>query len=718
MQKQSVKSLFVSLCISTAAGHVMADCSTVVIGGDPSGAYTQAVAFSAVNANPPQALFALSDATKKGIALPTGAGPGYIVGTPYNDFIYAPDGTLAAGLNGGYDVLLAADPALANPGKGKVVVLQGGKEDNKGKKGDLFILGDSSKRYFAGKSAVLDADQDIAYIDQFDPSYSKIRLKGSANDYRLRWITGLTSFAWVGTAIVTKDTCDVIGFVRNELLSDPASSAFEYASNASATTAVSTASQSMTGVDQFGSPGATGWPGPVTATDSAGNTYMALSSSAASLNGVGGTGSYYLVKYDANGTRLWTKKHGTNPGTTSSTGIQAPMSIVTYGSSVYVAGLNWGPYGGAKPAKMITNGDGIVAFVAKFNSSGGLVKVAQKKPTTGTKVNPSWALTTDNKGDLFFGGSFMEGINLPMASAYVMKIKGDDTLATDTSFGTAGAVTFRNGLPITYTSFNNLIAQTTNNLQITNFTAGLKFVADGSGVPGQGSIYAAGVSDNGSFFGSQPGWNDIWYTKLDAKTGTKRWTGNYVCDFQNRCGNTGGYSLSANGADSFLWGIDVDSSGNLYLGGETGSAITTTGHSESLVSAKGTQLGQCDGLVVKIDPQGTVLWLKHVGSSASDKVRNLLVDGTSVYVSGDTWGSLTGSNKGQTDIFVRKLSSSDGSTLKTLQLGSERIDAPTALSLTSSKLYIGGFGEGSVAKAKPANGSVEAFLTSVTKSTF
>jgi hypothetical protein len=113
-----------------------------------------------------------------------------------------------------------------------------------------------------------------------------------------------------------------------------------------------------------------------------------------------------------------------------------------------------------------------------------------------------------------------------------------------------------------------------------------------------------------------------------------------------------------------------------------------------------------------------VRWIKHVGSSASDKVRKLAVDGGNLYVTGDTWGVVSGSNHGQTDIYAAKLKTSDGSTLATLQLGSERIDASTALAVTSSKVFIGGFTEGSVAKAHPANGSIEAFLTSVDKSGF
>lgn len=708
-QMKVMASLLATLSTSSV---VLADCSTAVLGGDPLGVFTQITAFNAVNDNPPQALFVLSDLTKKGAVLPAGPGAAFLVGTPFNDYQFAPNGSLAAGLNGGFDIMLLADPAQAKPGFNEVDVMESGNEVNGGQRGSLFILGDAKKRYYAGKNGVFDIDRDYAYINRFIPGSSKIRLKGTANDYRQTLISGLFSQAIAGTAIVTKDTCDVVGFVRG--VTRVASTDFEYAVAPSATTAVSGASQAVTGVDQFGGPGATTWFGPTSATDLAGNVYMVLGSSSASLHGVGGTGSYYLVKYDANGTRLWTRKHGTNPGTTTTTGIQAPLSIVTYGSNVYVSGLTWGPYGGGKPSKLFGIADGVTAFIAKFDASGNLSTVAQKKPTPATTSNPSWAMAVDNAGDLYFGGSFIEGISIPMASAYVMKVKGS-TLATDTSFGNNGAVIFRNGPPTVFQSLN-LLADAFNNFQITNFSAGLKFAPDGSGAPGSGSVYVAGVSDNGSFFGSQPGWNDVWYTKLNATNGTKRWSGNYVCDIQNGCGSTGGYSLSAPGADSFLWGIDVDAAGNLYLGGETGGTFSNVGHAESLVSTKGTKLGTGDGFVAQIDTSGVLKWLKHVGTASSDNIRAIKVDGSSVYVTGETRGVIAGTKKGQTDIYAARLSTANGTLAKTLQLGSERFDVPAGLTASSSKLYISGFSEGSV--AKPSDGSVDAFLINVNKANF
>lgn len=706
--------IFTLLAILGSSPMAQADCSTNFFGGDPSGAFTNSSAFATVNGNFPKTTFLLSDLTAKGLAIPTGPGPGYIFGTPFNDYLYAPNASLAAGLNGGYDVFLLVNPEQEKPGEREVDVMQGGIDENGAALGNLFILGDNKNRYYASKSGIFSADTDYAYIDRFIPGKSKIRLHGKASDYRLTWISGITSAAIAGTAIVTKNTCDVVGFVRNFLLTTTSSNDFEYASAPSSTTAVDTASQTVSGVDQIAGAGATAWWGPTIATDNAGNTYMVLSNSSSSLNGAGGTGSYYLVKYDPSGTRLWTKKLGTNPGTTSSTGLQIPLAITTFADRVYVAGLTYGPYGGSKPAKLLGLADGAVAFIARFDSNGNLQVVKQKKPTNHTTSNPSWVLTTDNAGNIFFGGSFIEGINLPMASAYVMKLDGL-TLDNISTFGNNGSVIFRNG-PITVFNSINLLAAATNNLQITNFTTGLKFVPDNSGLPGSGSIYAAGVSDNGSFFGSQPGWNDVWYTKLSADDGSKQWTGNRVCTLLGGCVDTGGYSLSAPGADSFLFALDSDSDGNLYLGGATGGAFSNIGHVESLLSTKGTKLGDGDGFITKIDTSGAVRWLKHVGGSSSESLRVVRVEGEAIYAMGETRGTLAGSKRGQTDIFVQKLNIHDGSVLKTLQLGSERLDMPSGMALSNSKLFISGMSEGSVAKA--SSGGVEAFLLSVDKANF
>lgn len=709
-------SVVLSLSLLAASSLAQADCSRRFFGGDPTGLLTKTAAFTVVNGNPPAAIFLLADLTPKGIALPTGPGPIFPIGTPFNDFISAPYGSMAAGLNAGSDYLLLADRQQERPGLGEVDVMDAGTEKNGGTLVTQYILGDASKRYYAGKRYIFDRDRDYAYINHFVKGQAKIRLSGKSDDYRLTWITGLFAKSIAGTAIVTQDTCDVVGFVRNVLLTDLDGPDFEFAGVPSPTPAVAGSAGRLVGIDQIGGTGdvVVAPKATATATDALGNVYMTFGSSSLSLHSVGGPGSFYLVKYDSTGRRLWTRKHGTSPGYDASSGPQIPESLIAYGDSVYVVGITFGPYGGPKPSRNFLGSDGLVPFVAKFDSEGRLVKAAQIRATPTTALNPAWAVAVDNAGDLFLGGTFNDGISIPFTTAYITKINGT-TLKVDERFGSNGIAAFRDGPATVYESLEGLTSLL-NNLQLTNFAAGIKFVPDGSGVPGSGSVYVAGVSDNGSFFGSEPGWNAVWYTKLNAFTGAKAWLGNYTCNLRHVCGFSGGYSLSSPGADSFLWAIDVDVNGNLYLGGETGGTFSQIGHVEALVGARSSQTGRGDGFVVKVGPDGTVLWRQHIGTRSSDSVRDLRIDGSSVYVLGETRGGFADTRSGRTDIFAAKLDSTTGEVRSRLQFGSERMDIPGSLAISGSMIYLSGVSEGSV--VLPSAGGVEAFLVGVPKSSF
>jgi len=562
-----------------------------------------------------------------------------------------------------------------------------------------------------------DTDRDYAYINRFFPGQAQIRLHGRPADYRLSWISGLFAGSIAGTAIVTRKTCDVVGFVRGTLLSDPAGRHFQYASAPAPTTAVDTAAlsgQAITAIDQIGSPGDPNVAARLTpsATDADGNLYLASGSASASVNGVGGAGSFYLVKYDAAGNRLWTRKHGTNAGIGITAGLQTPQAMVAHGGYLYVAGMTFGPYGGPKPMKTFAGSDGVVPFIAKYNAQGELVKVVQVKMTPDTQISPLYAMTADSAGNLYLGGSYVDGIHLPLAVPFVTKVKGA-SLELDTGFGNGGSVTFRNG-PVTVFDSINLLAAATDNLQITAFTSGIRFVPDPDG--GNGDIYVAGTSDNGAFFGSLAGWNAIWYVKLDAGTGANRWQGNYSCDLLRRCGYTGGFSLSAPDSDSVVWSIDVDADGNLYLGGETGASFGPVGHEEDLVSATGTQLGKGDGFVARINPDGALQWLRHVGTEASDNIRDLLVKGNSVYALGETRGNIAGYPAGGGDIYAARLHRDNGDTLGAVQFGSERLDMSGSLSRYDNTLRVTGITEGSV--ARPSSGGFEPFAVGVPLSSF
>ncbi len=111
--------------------------------------------------------------------------------------------------------------------------------------------------------------------------------------------------------------------------------------------------------------------------------------------------------------------------------------------------------------------------------------------------------------------------------------------------------------------------------------------------------------------------------------------------------------LGAVGSDGDVTGLVLDGSGNVYVSGHTSSS-----------SLNGTvaqaHSGSHDGFVTKLDDSsGTISFVSYIGSSGDDKAMNLAVNGTDVYVTGSTDGTLSGATPvGDQDGFVVKLDDS------------------------------------------------------------
>lgn len=79
------------------------------------------------------------------------------------------------------------------------------------------------------------------------------------------------------------------------------------------------------------------------------------------------------------------------------------------------------------------------------------------------------------------------------------------------------------------------------------------------------------------------------------------------------------------------WGIAVDGAGNTYVLGDTYGAL-----------ASSTSTGRV--FVAKFDSRGTKVWLTQFGSTGSDGPGGIAVDGTHVFVAGQTNGAFAASN--------------------------------------------------------------------------
>ena len=103
------------------------------------------------------------------------------------------------------------------------------------------------------------------------------------------------------------------------------------------------------------------------------------------------------------------------------------------------------------------------------------------------------------------------------------------------------------------------------------------------------------------------------------------------------------------GSSSFGEGVSTDSSGNIYVTGSTEGRFDGN-----------TNIGEIDIFLVKFNSSGKKQWTKQLGTSDNDSGESVTTDSSdNIYVTGWTQGGLDGNkNSGKDDIFLVKYDSS------------------------------------------------------------
>lgn len=195
----------------------------------------------------------------------------------------------------------------------------------------------------------------------------------------------------------------------------------------------------------------------------------------------------------------------------------------------------------------------------------------------------------------------------------------------------------------------------------------------------QGNVYISG-STEGSLGGPNTGKEDAFVSKLDTQ-GKLVWTSQLGTSSEDVC-----------------FGVSPDGLGNVYISGSTKGSLG------------GPNAGDRDAFVSKFDSQGNLLWTQQMGTSSWDESSSVLVDGRgNVYISGRTFGSLSGPNAGSMDAFVSKFDP-QGKLLWTRQFGTPGSDASLDISADGpGNVYISGRTKGSL--GGPNGGDWDAFVS-------
>lgn len=186
----------------------------------------------------------------------------------------------------------------------------------------------------------------------------------------------------------------------------------------------------------------------------------------------------------------------------------------------------------------------------------------------------------------------------------------------------------------------------------------------GIAVDSNGNIYITGIADanlNTSDLDNPLTNGEAFVAKYDA-AGNELW-------FQ---------SLDSPGNDTARR-LAIDSAGNVYIVGQTDGTLPGQ-----------TSAGDVDAFIAKYNTDGVRQWVKQFGTSALDEAQSVAVDSVgNVYVTGETEGSLFGTNQGNSDAWIVKYDGS-GNQLAATQIGTAQEDETYGITVSGSSIYVVG----------------------------
>jgi len=186
---------------------------------------------------------------------------------------------------------------------------------------------------------------------------------------------------------------------------------------------------------------------------------------------------------------------------------------------------------------------------------------------------------------------------------------------------------------------------------------------------GEGGVFVAGSTAwlfGDTFFGDI----DAWIARFDGD-GEMLWVRQFGTELDER-----------------VYGLALDESGHVFVGGHTEGDLA------------GTNAGELDVFLARYDGTGNQIWIRQFGSSDVDQTAALSTDGTGgVFMAGETQGNLGGALNGYNDGWLAHFDGS-GNRNWIRQIGSAGMDQASALASNGdTSVYIAGWTDGDLGGA-------------------
>jgi Ca2+-binding RTX toxin-like protein len=516
---------------------------------------------------------------------------------------------------------------------------------------DVFALGDWQRSYYLNKGNPLDlltsnifGVNDYALIFDFNPNQDTIRLHGKPTDYFLLDVENLDAPELggqiSGQAIFSTEQGipDLVGFIlaKPEVSFNLNDSYFQYEEEQPSLPEPLQKTQNIgtSGIDS----------GFTTTTDAWGNVYVGGMTTGSIVGTNAGSYDAWLTKYDSDGNLIWQKQFGTG-------NYDAIFNITTDAvGNFYLVGNTYGDLFAPKSSE--TND----TWLAKYDADGNLIWGQQfgSDVTTGSRD-----IEVDEQGNVYLSGLTVKVndrpdlFNFPVQDdAWVTKFNSDGDRQWFTEIGsvafdeTYGVAIDKQGNTYAAGWTYGLIKPTVGvyDIWLTKYNAAgevswiQQFGSDGFefcwdvATDSVGNIYLTGWTTS-NLGGTNAGGYDMWLAKF-LPDGTQAWARQF-----GSSGDDG----------SFLGGLTIDKSDNIFLAGYTDGNLGAT------------NAGGYDAWVASYNTDGDRIWLQQFGTEELDYATDVSVDNFgNLYLTGMTEGSIGDLNQGAVDAWIAKLDSASG----------------------------------------------------------